>query len=125
MHNFFFIRIDGRYIRISFSDIIYVEAARNYIKIVTDKKVWLALISLKRIEQILPSSLFKRIHKSYIVALEKIDEFNNERVYIKNQPLPIGLQYKGILEKSVLIANGDTHEMDFPLNYFGCQSLLA
>jgi DNA-binding LytR/AlgR family response regulator len=125
MHNFFFIRIDGRYIRISFSDIIYVEAARNYIKIVTDKKVWLALISLKRIEQILPSSLFKRIHKSYIVALEKIDEFNNERVYIKNQPLPIGLQYKGILEKSVLIANGDTHEMDIPSNYFGCQSLLA
>jgi DNA-binding LytR/AlgR family response regulator len=68
MQNFFFIRFNGKYVRLLFSDINYVAASKNYIKIVTDKKIWLVLISLKRIEQVLPCGLFRRIHKSFIVS---------------------------------------------------------
>jgi two-component system, LytTR family, response regulator len=123
MQNFFFIRFNGRYVRLLFSEINYVEASKNYIKIVTDKKVWLVLISLKRIEQILPSGLFRRIHKSFIVSLEKMDEFDSEWVFIKGIQLPIGVQYKGILEKCVLIANAEFNEIRMPLNFYGVQAM--
>jgi hypothetical protein len=56
-------------------------------------------------EEILPVSLFQRIHKSFIVSLERVLEFNTDAVYLKNKELPIGHLYKGVIEKAVLIAN--------------------
>ena len=105
MQNFFFIRLDGKYVKINFSDIVYVEGCKNYIKIITDLRSYLVLITMKRMEEILPASLFQRIHKSFIVSLEKVLEFNRYSVYLKNKELPIGHLYKGVIERAVIIAN--------------------
>lgn len=105
MQKFFFIRMDGKYVKINFNEIIYVEGCKNYIKIITDLKSYLVLITMKHMEEILPASSFRRIHKSFIVSLERVLEFNTDSVYLKNKELPIGHLYKGVIERAVIIAN--------------------
>jgi two-component system LytT family response regulator len=105
MQKYFFIKVDGRYIKISFHDIIYIEGCRNYIKLVTESKTYLTLFSMKRMEQFLPTYLFRRIHKSFIVSLDKITGFDSEMAYLKGRELPIGQQYKNELGKGVVILN--------------------
>ena len=105
MIRYFFIRTDGKYVKLCFSEILYAEGSRNYIKIFTETKQYLVLITMKRLEQFLPTSLFTRIHKSFIVSLEKIVQFDKERVWLKDKELPVGHQYRNELEKSVLIIN--------------------
>jgi len=105
MQKYFFIRTDSKYIKINFHEIIYVEGCKNYTKIITDTRSHLVLITMKRMEEILPASSFQRIHKSFIVSLERVVEFNTDTVYLKDQQLPIGHLYKGVIEKAVLIAN--------------------
>lgn len=105
MHKYFFIRTTGKYVKISFAEIVFVEGCRNYIKIATDHKVHLVLFSMKGLEKFLPKYCFQRIHKSFIVSLDKITGFDADRVYLKDKELPIGQQYRGELEKAVLIAN--------------------
>lgn len=110
MQQFFFIRIDGRHVKINFRDILYVEGCRNYLRIVTEKKNYLALLTFKRMEQLLPTNLFKRIHKSYIISLAAINEFDSTSAYLSNTTIPIGDYYKGVLEKSVMIAQEEVSE---------------
>lgn len=117
MQQYFFIRANGRYIKINFNEILFIEGCRNYTKLVTDSKTLLILITMKRMEQLLPINLFRRIHKSFIVSLERITEFDNSLVLVKDKQLPIGTQYKGILEKSVLIANDAMSEAMSPAAY--------
>jgi DNA-binding LytR/AlgR family response regulator len=115
MQKYFFIKEKGRYLKIPFSEIVFVEGCGNYIKIVTENKAYLLLIAMKRMEQLLPAFLFKRIHRSYIVSLDKITGFDSDCVYLKDKELPIGQLYKGELEKAVIIIN-DTATEEFSVN---------
>lgn len=90
MKKYFFVRMDGRYVKINFHDIIYMEGRRNYIRIVTENNFYMVLITMKQMEQMLPAALFRRIHKSFIVSMDKVMEFDSETVYLKNKELPIG-----------------------------------
>ncbi len=105
MKKYFFIKTDGKYVKLCFSDILYAEGSRNYTKIFTETKQYLVLMTMNRLEQFLPASLFKRIHRSFIVSLEKIVEFDKETVKLKGKELPIGDHYKNELEKAVPIVN--------------------
>lgn len=104
---YFFIKLDGRYIKINFNDIHFIEGARNYLKIVTEKRNYLVLMSMKKMEQLLPAYLFKRIHKSYIVSLDAIIAFESDRVFLKDKELPIGACYSNVLHESVTIVKDD------------------
>ena len=110
MQKYFFIKEKGRYLKIPFNEIVFVEGCGNYIKIVTENKTYLLLIAMKRMEQLLPAFLFKRIHRSYIVSLDKITGFDSDCVYLKDKELPIGQLYKGELEKAVMIINDTVTE---------------
>lgn len=123
MRNSFFIRENGKYIKISFQEIVYFEGCRNYIKIITDVKVHLVLFTMKRMEKLLPAYLFKRIHKSYIVSLDKITGFDSEKVFLKDKELPVGQHYKSVLEQVVLIFSETTDEFNSLKNFN--HSLLA
>lgn len=103
MHTYFFIRVNGYFVRIGFTDILYVEGCRNYARIVTADKVYLASITLKRMEELLPAGAFIRVHKSYIVALERVSSFNSEHLFIGAKEIPIGMNYSRVLERKVLI----------------------
>ena len=110
MQQYFFIRMNGRYLKINFQEILYIEGCKNYLKIITENKTHLVLLTMKRLEQLLPVSLFRRVHKSFIVSLDKIIEFDADTVYLKNKQLPIGQLYKGELEKAVLIVNDTVND---------------
>lgn len=105
MQQYFFIRTNGKYLKINFQEILYVEGYRNYLKIITENKAHLVLITMKRLEQLLPASSFRRVHKSFIVSIDKIVEFDADTVYLKSKQLPIGQLYKGELEKAVMIVH--------------------
>ena len=117
MQKYFFVKANGKYVKIELQEILYVEGCGNYLKIVTERRSHLVLITMKRMEKLLPTYSFKRIHKSYIVSLDKIVEFDSERVSLKEKELPIGGQYRDELERSVVIAQDEAPVLNVPFNY--------
>jgi DNA-binding LytR/AlgR family response regulator len=107
MAPFFFIRSDGRYIKIAFGDIMYLESVKNYVRIVTSQKSWLVLMSLRQIEKEMPSDMFCRVHRSFVVSLYHIISFDNEMVQLAGKQIPIGNRFRHSLPASVKILNAD------------------
>lgn len=96
--NFIFLNVQKRKVKIFFADIQYIESQREYVKVVTLKKVLLTKMSTKEIEFLLPAEKFKRIHRSFIIALDKIESYNSETVEINGVSIPIGRDYKNVLD---------------------------
>ena len=104
----FFIRCDGKYIKVDARDICYFEALKNYVRIVTSSDTYLALLSLRQLEQELPEFLFCRVHRSFIVSLAHIQSFDHESVYLKEVSIPISIMYKNALLTKVKVLVSDT-----------------
>ncbi|HLY71513.1 MAG TPA: LytTR family DNA-binding domain-containing protein, partial [Puia sp.] len=83
-------------LKINFADIIWIEGLKDYVKIhlkSTSKSV-VTRISMKSIEEQLPSAKFLRIHKSYIVSIEQITAVRKNSIFIKELELPVGDNYR-------------------------------
>jgi DNA-binding LytR/AlgR family response regulator len=97
-HDFFFADTDGRKIKIRFRDILYIEAARNYIIIVTGEAKHIVYRSMSSILEVLPGGKFIRVHKSYIMAIDSIESVRGAEIMLtrKNKEvyIPIGLTFK-------------------------------
>ena len=93
-----FLNIQKKKVKISFSEIVYIESQREYIKIVTTKKEYISKMSTHEIEELLPETLFKRIHRSYIVATGKIESYTAEMVDVSGVSIPIGRGYRDVIE---------------------------
>lgn len=94
----FFVKEGDEFIKILVKDIDYIEGLKDYVKIITGKNYCLALKSLKSIEEVLSPYRFMRIHKSYIVPLSKISQYNGNCVIISNSEVPVGSSYKEALK---------------------------
>jgi len=92
--NFIFVKSDRRYFKVYYSDILYIEGLKNYVVIHTEKKKIMTKIFLSTINEQLPSKIFFRINKSYIVNLSKIDSFDNNDVFIDEYEIAIGAAYR-------------------------------
>jgi len=91
---FVYFRADRKMIKVGYHDIVYVESMKDYIKIVRmNDKPLLVKQSISSLEDVLPANLFLRIHRSYIVAINKIAAFTNHDVEIGGKELPIGRLY--------------------------------
>lgn len=88
-NNYFFVKSDYKIVKINFDDILYMEAMQKYIRIFTDKKPVTTLISLSKILESLPKDQFIRIHRSYIINIDKIDNIEGNMVRIAEQSLAI------------------------------------
>jgi DNA-binding LytR/AlgR family response regulator len=89
------IRADYSLVRIDTADILFVEAADDYLKIHRENKPPLTVrMTMKSILAMLPPNAFMRIHRSYIVALRRIDNVRNKLVSINGRDLPIGTNYE-------------------------------
>ena len=97
--DFIFLNVNKKKVKILFAEIVYIESQREYIKIVATKKTYISKMSTKEIESVLPSDLFKRIHRSFIISLDKIESYNSETVELNGISIPIGRGYRGVLEK--------------------------
>ena len=95
---YLFLNVQKKKVKIMFSEIAYIESQREYIKIVTTKKEYTSKMSTHEIEGLLPGNLFKRIHRSFIVSLHKIDSYNAETVDVNGVSIPIGRGYRDVLE---------------------------
>ncbi len=93
---FLFLKSDYKIRRINFDDILYVEGLKDYVKVFTrnDPKPILSLSSLKLLESKLPSGKFMRVHRSFIVNLEKIDTIDRSRIVFGKEYIPVSDQYK-------------------------------
>jgi len=94
-----FVNMNKKKVKVLFSDILYVESQMDYVKIVTAKRYFLASMTTTEIEKILPPNLFKRVHRSYIVSVNKIDSYTAEMVEINGVQIPIGRSYRGVIEE--------------------------
>ena len=88
------VKVYGHFLEIELNKLLYAQSFGNYVKIFTTTKTYLASITTNEIEKCLPNSSFLRIHKSYIVALDKIQTSEKDFVTIANFNLPIGITYK-------------------------------
>lgn len=94
--DFLFIKSEHKIIRINFNDIKYIQGMSEYVQIhLTNSKPIMSLLSLKSLETVLPENMFMRVHKSFIVNLQKINIIErNEIVYDNGVIIPISQQYK-------------------------------
>lgn len=88
------VKVDSDNIDIDITTILYAQSYGNYVKIITLKRNYLATITTNDLEKMLPSAHFMRSHKSYIIALDKVDEVMKDLVVIKRNPIPIGITYR-------------------------------
>ena len=96
--NYLFLNVQKKKVRILFSEIVYVESQREYVKIVTTKKEYVSKMSTNEIESLLPAHLFRRIHRSFIVSLSKIESYTAEEVEVSGTPIPIGRDYRDVIK---------------------------
>lgn len=112
MQSFFFIRQDGRNVKVDLHNILYIEARKNYTRLVLTDRSAMVLITLKQWESILPPDLFCRVHRGYIVSIERILSFDNKFVYLPGMNIAIGEQYKHALSSSVTIVASEISRKD-------------
>lgn len=87
-------RSDRKMVKVALHDILYIESIKDYIKVVTVSLTVITKQSISSVEEMLPKEMFIRIHRSYIVALNKIESYNNELVWIVKKELPISRMYR-------------------------------
>lgn len=89
-----FIKTENRLENVRFSDIIYIEGMRDYRRIHTTAKSIMTLQNFKELEQLIPSHIICRVHKSYMVALDKIESIEKGRIKIHKISIPISASYR-------------------------------
>ena len=89
-----FIKCGNKYEKVQFADILYVEGMQNYVTIHTKKGKYVTLLYLKNLEENLNSQYFIRVHRSYIVAVDKIDSIEGNEISIQGQRVPMSRNYR-------------------------------
>lgn len=84
-----FVNINSRLIKIDFEDIQFLESKGDYVQIKTDEKKHLVHVTLKKMEEKLPSSMFLKVHRSYIINLDKIIDIEDNSILIAEEIIPI------------------------------------
>ena len=92
--DYFFIRCGSKYEKIQFDQILFVEGMQNYITIYTQKGKFVTLLYLKNLEENLDNASFMRVHKSYIVSLDKIEGIEGNEILIQSHRIPISRNYR-------------------------------
>lgn len=90
---YLFLKTGYEQVKINFDDVLYLEAAGNYVSFVTKNQKLLPRMTISEAEAMLPASKFMRVHRSYIVALSQVDKIEKHQLWINNAALPIGHSY--------------------------------
>jgi DNA-binding LytR/AlgR family response regulator len=96
--DYIFVNVQKKKVKILFSEIVFIESQKEYIRIVTTKNEYLSKMGTSEIETLLPKNLFKRIHRSFIISVQKIESFNAEMVEVNGISIPIGRGYRELVE---------------------------
>ena len=97
-----FVKADYQLVKVNLKDVLFIEGLDDYIRIhLADNKTVLTLMSLKAITEKLPVHEFIRIHRSYIIALDKIEKVNSRKVSVAGKELPVGISYAEEFSKAM------------------------
>ena len=99
--DYMFVKCDQKLIKIRFNDIDYIEGMKDYVKIFTNDKMIVTLHTMKFFENNLPSHIFIRIHKSYIVNVDAIKTISGNELEINQTKIPIGNSFKDNVLKHI------------------------
>jgi DNA-binding LytR/AlgR family response regulator len=105
-NSFLYFRVDRKMVKVLLNEILFIEGLKDYIKIVTNSKIIVTKYVLSTLDQVLPSDEFLRIHKSFIIAINKIDSFNADCIEIAKHELPIGRLFKHDVNKVLNTSSG-------------------
>ena len=92
--DFIFVKTENRLEKIMLNEIVYIEGMRDYLRIHTVNKKVMTLQNFSEFEKLIPSNIVCRVHKSYMVALNKIESIERNRIKIADQLIPISETYK-------------------------------
>ncbi|MGV7105904.1 LytR/AlgR family response regulator transcription factor [Flavobacterium sp. U410] len=95
-NSFFYVKSEYKQLKIAFDDILYIEGLKDYVKIwlKDNPKPILTLMSLKSLEEVLPSDKFMRVHRSFIVSLPNVEVIERGQIIINKQRITVSEQYK-------------------------------
>ncbi|MBS0424008.1 MAG: response regulator transcription factor, partial [Proteobacteria bacterium] len=96
--DYLFLTVQKKKVKILFSEILYVESQREYVKVVTAKKEFISRMSTHEIEDLLPGHIFKRIHRSFIISINKLESYTAEIVEVNGISIPVGRGYREVIE---------------------------
>jgi DNA-binding LytR/AlgR family response regulator len=94
LRDFIFVNVQKKKVRLLFSDILYIESQREYVRIVTLQGEYLSKMGTHEIEAMLPPPIFTRVHRSFIVSIRRIDSYTAEMIDIGGASIPIGKEYR-------------------------------
>jgi two-component system LytT family response regulator len=97
-----FIKVDKKMMKINIEEILFVEGMKEYIKVVTPDKTYITHKSLTSLSEELPADRFLRIHKSYVIALNKVKSIEGNRIQIQSYTIPIGRNYSKEVKNKIL-----------------------
>jgi DNA-binding LytR/AlgR family response regulator len=101
---YLFLKVEYQLVRVAYTDILYVEGLKDYVKVYRQSepaKPLLSLTSLKSLEEKLPAQKFMRVHRSFIVALDRIDAVSRNTIQIGPVTIPVSDQYKEIFSQFI------------------------
>ena len=102
--DYLFLKVEYQLVRIAYKDILYIEGLKDYVKVYRQtepEKPLLSLTSLKALEDKLPPNQFMRVHRSFIVALDRINAVTRNSVQIGSAMIPVGDQYKDVFSQFI------------------------
>lgn len=103
-NEFLYFRSNRKMVKVSVNEVLYIESLKDYIKIITPTKTIITKQSMTSLEESLPKEIFIRIHRSFIIALNKIESYNSEMVEVGKKELPISRYYKHEVDKILNLA---------------------
>jgi DNA-binding LytR/AlgR family response regulator len=98
---YLYLRAHRKTVKVPLNDILYIESLKDYVNVVTVSKSIITKQSISSLEETLPKKSFIRIHRSFIVSLNKIESYNNELIEIAKKELPISRMYSNEVRKAL------------------------
>lgn len=92
--SFVFLKSEGRIYKLLHEEILFAEASGNNTKIVTPKQMILPVMTFTRVEELLPGTVFLRVHRSFLVNKSKISHIEGNRIFLEGYEIPIGANYR-------------------------------
>jgi DNA-binding LytR/AlgR family response regulator len=93
-NRFLYFRVNRKMVKVMLDNILFIEGLKDYVKIFTTGKTIVTKHVLSSLEELLPADEFMRIHRSYIVSIDKIDSYGTDALEIAKKELPVGRMYK-------------------------------
>ncbi|MEO8406010.1 MAG: LytTR family DNA-binding domain-containing protein [Chitinophagaceae bacterium] len=101
-NDYFFVKLNGRHEKIFLNELLFVEAADNYILLHTDNKKYLVYRTLKSMEECLPADRFIKVHKSFIISFEKIKSIEGNQLFIGQHCIPVSRNFKEMIGERIV-----------------------